>query len=70
MKRQASKGSNTKCVCGSRWDQCSTLGGDLDSLADSLSFGTASAILGFSLRLGRLWDALALTYKMPWPITR
>jgi hypothetical protein len=51
VRRQASKGSNTKCACGSRWGQCSTLGADLDSLADRPFFGIALAVLGLSLRL-------------------
>lgn len=40
----------------------SPLGGDLDSLADIISFGVAPAALGFTLGLRGGWDALVLTY--------
>jgi hypothetical protein len=69
-RRQASKGSNAKCACGSHWGQCSTRGTDLDSLDDRLSFGIAPAVLGLSLRLRGLWSVVALSYEMPWPIAR
>jgi phosphatidylserine synthase len=39
----------------------SRLGGDLDSLADVISFGVAPAILGFTLGLRGGWDMLLLT---------
>jgi CDP-diacylglycerol---serine O-phosphatidyltransferase len=45
-----------------RWDQHSSLGADLDSLADIISFGVAPAVLGFSLGLRGLWDVVILTY--------
>ena len=40
----------------------STLGADLDSLADIVSFGVAPAVLGFTLGLRGGWDALVLIY--------
>jgi CDP-diacylglycerol--serine O-phosphatidyltransferase len=39
----------------------SVLGGDLDSLADVISFGVAPAVLGFTLGLQGGWDMLCLT---------
>jgi CDP-diacylglycerol--serine O-phosphatidyltransferase len=38
----------------------SPFGADLDSLADVVSFGVAPAVLGFTLGLRGLWDALVL----------
>ena len=38
----------------------SLLGADLDSLADIVSFGVAPAVLGFTLGLQGMWDALIL----------
>ena len=38
----------------------SPYGGDLDSLADTVSFGVAPAVLGFGLGLRGGWDALVL----------
>jgi len=40
----------------------SVLGGDLDSLADVISFGVAPAVLGFTLGLRGGWDMLVMTY--------
>jgi CDP-diacylglycerol--serine O-phosphatidyltransferase len=40
----------------------SVLGGDLDSLADVISFGVAPAVLGFTLGLRGGWDMAILTY--------
>lgn len=40
----------------------SVLGGDLDSLADVISFGVAPAVLGFTLGLQGGWDMVILTY--------
>src|ERR671917_737076 len=40
----------------------STLGADLDSLADVISFGVAPAVLGFTLGLRGGWDMMILTY--------
>jgi CDP-diacylglycerol--serine O-phosphatidyltransferase len=46
-----------------RWyKQSSALGADLDSLSDSLSFGVAPAVLGYTLGLRGGWDVLILTY--------
>src|SRR5712672_2886912 len=38
----------------------SVLGADLDSLADVVSFGVAPAVLGFTLGLRGVWDAVVL----------
>src|SRR6266436_7604131 len=38
----------------------SMLGADLDSLADVVSFGVAPAVLGFTLGLRGIWDAVVL----------
>ena len=48
----------------------SPLGGDLDSLADIVSFGVAPAALGFTLGLRGLWDALVLIYFVVCGISR
>ncbi len=40
----------------------SPYGGDLDSLADTISFGVAVAVLGFTLGLRGVWDAVVLLY--------
>ncbi|HKO94336.1 MAG TPA: CDP-diacylglycerol--serine O-phosphatidyltransferase [Polyangiaceae bacterium] len=40
----------------------STLGGDLDSLADLISFGVAPACLAYSLGMNGGWDWLVLVY--------
>ena len=40
----------------------SVLGGDLDSLADVISFGVAPAVLGFTLGLRGGWDMVILTF--------
>jgi len=40
----------------------SPYGGDLDSLADTISFGVAPAVLGFTLGLRGFWDILILLY--------
>jgi len=40
----------------------SALGADLDSLSDIISFGVAPAVLGFTLGLRGLWDAVILVY--------
>jgi len=39
----------------------SSIGGDLDSLADIVSFGVAPAVLGYTLGLRGLWDVVCLT---------
>jgi CDP-diacylglycerol--serine O-phosphatidyltransferase len=48
----------------------STLGADLDSLADVISFGVAPAVLGFTLGLRGGWDMLALTYFVVCGVSR
>jgi len=48
----------------------SPLGADLDSLADIISFGVAPAVLGFTLGLRGLWDALILIYFVICGISR
>lgn len=40
--------------------RASPFGADLDSLADVVSFGVAPAVLGFTLGLRGVWDALVL----------
>src|SRR4051794_12222217 len=46
------------------------MGGDLDSLADVISFGVAPAVLGFTLGLRGGWDMLALTYMVVCGVSR
>ncbi|NUP04494.1 MAG: CDP-diacylglycerol--serine O-phosphatidyltransferase [Polyangiaceae bacterium] len=54
-----------------RWRRKSSpLGGDLDSLADVVSFGVAPAALGFALGLRGGWDAAALCYFVACGISR
>jgi CDP-diacylglycerol--serine O-phosphatidyltransferase len=53
-----------------RWGQRSSLGADLDSLADIISFGVAPTVLGFSLGLRGLWDVVILTYYVGCGISR
>ena len=48
----------------------SELGGDLDSLADVISFGVAPGVLGFSLGLRGGWDMLCLTYFVVCGVSR
>lgn len=48
----------------------SLLGGDLDSLADIVTFGVAPAVLGFALGLRGIWDALILIYFVSCGISR
>ena len=48
----------------------SVLGGDLDSLADVISFGVAPAALGFTLGLRGAWDMLILTYFVVCGVSR
>src|SRR5262245_2810157 len=48
----------------------SVLGGDLDSLADVISFGVAPAVLGFTLGLRGGWDMVALTYFVVCGVSR
>jgi CDP-diacylglycerol---serine O-phosphatidyltransferase len=39
----------------------SSIGADLDSLADIISFGVAPAVIGFTLGMRGIWDMLILT---------
>ena len=48
----------------------STLGADLDSLADVISFGVAPAVLGFTLGLRGGWDMVVLTYFVVCGVSR
>jgi CDP-diacylglycerol--serine O-phosphatidyltransferase len=48
----------------------SVLGGDLDSLADVISFGVAPAVLGFTLGMRGGWDMAALTYFVVCGVSR
>ena len=48
----------------------SALGGDLDSLADVISFGVAPAVLGFTLGLRGGWDMICLTYFVVCGVSR
>ena len=48
----------------------SVLGGDLDSLADVISFGVAPAVLGFTLGLRGGWDVLCLVYMVVCGVSR
>jgi CDP-diacylglycerol--serine O-phosphatidyltransferase len=48
----------------------SALGGDLDSLADVISFGVAPAVLGFTLGMRGGWDMLCLTYFVVCGVSR
>lgn len=48
----------------------SSIGADLDSLADIVSFGVAPAVMGFSLGLRGVWDMLILTYFVLCGISR
>jgi CDP-diacylglycerol--serine O-phosphatidyltransferase len=48
----------------------SVLGGDLDSLADVISFGVAPAVLGFALGLRGGWDMVILTYFVVCGVSR
>lgn len=54
-----------------RWRRkASPLGGDLDSLADVVSFGVAPAALGFALGMRGGWDAVALCFFVACGISR
>ena len=48
----------------------SKLGGDLDSLADVVSFGVAPAVLGYTLGLRGLWDVVLLSFFVCCGISR
>ncbi len=53
-----------------RHSKHSVLGADLDSLADIISFGVAPAVLGFTLGMRGLWDAIVLIYFVTCGISR
>jgi CDP-diacylglycerol--serine O-phosphatidyltransferase len=48
----------------------STLGADLDSLSDIVSFGVAPAVLGFTLGMRGAWDMVVLAYFVVCGISR
>ena len=48
----------------------SMLGGDLDSLADVISFGVAPAVVGYTLGLRGGWDVVCLTYLVVCGVSR
>jgi CDP-diacylglycerol--serine O-phosphatidyltransferase len=48
----------------------SMLGGDLDSLADVISFGVSPAVLGFTMGLRGGWDMVCLTYFVVCGVSR
>ncbi len=48
----------------------SILGGDLDSLADIVSFGVAPAVLAFTLGMRGFWDVVILVYFVCCGISR
>jgi CDP-diacylglycerol--serine O-phosphatidyltransferase len=50
--------------------KASALGGDLDSLADVVSFGVAPAALGFAVGLRGGWDVLAMLFLVACAIGR
>ena len=54
-----------------RWrHKHSPYGADLDSLADTVSFGVAPAVLGFTLGMRGVWDSLILLYFVCCGISR
>jgi CDP-diacylglycerol--serine O-phosphatidyltransferase len=54
-----------------RWYQDgSMLGADLDSLSDSISFGVAPAVLGYTFGLRGGWDVVILTYFVACGLSR
>ena len=50
--------------------KASALGGDLDSLADVVSFGVAPAAIGFAVGLRGGWDVLAMLFLVACAIGR
>ena len=48
----------------------STLGADLDSLADVISFGVAPAVIGYTLGMRGGWDVVVLTYFVVCGVSR
>jgi CDP-diacylglycerol--serine O-phosphatidyltransferase len=57
-------------VARSQKDRQSVLGGDLDSLADVISFGVAPAVIGYTLGLRGGWDVVCLTYLVVCGVSR
>jgi len=57
-------------VARSQHSRQSILGGDLDSLADIISFGVAPAVLGFTMGLRGGWDMACLTYFVVCGVSR
>ena len=57
-------------VARSQKGRQSVLGGDLDSLADVISFGVAPAVLGFTLGMRGMWDGVCLTYFVVCGVSR
>jgi CDP-diacylglycerol--serine O-phosphatidyltransferase len=53
-----------------RTNRRSSIGADLDSLADIVSFGVAPAVLGFTLGLRGIWDMAILIYFVVCGISR
>jgi CDP-diacylglycerol---serine O-phosphatidyltransferase len=54
-----------------RWrHKHSPYGADLDSLADTVSFGVAPAVLGFTLGMRGFWDSMILLYFVCCGISR
>jgi len=54
-----------------RWRQrVSTLGRELDSLADVISFGVAPAVVGFGVGMQGLWDRIALAFFVACGVSR
>jgi len=54
-----------------RWRQrASTLGRELDSLADVISFGVAPAVIAFGVGMQGLWDRVALAFFVACGVSR
>jgi len=53
-----------------RTKKSSTLGADLDSLADIVSFGVAPAVIGYTLGMRENWDIIILIYFVVCGISR
>src|SRR5258706_3799554 len=54
-----------------RWrHETSTLGRELDSLADVISFGVAPAVLAYATGMQGLWDRLVLLYFVACGVSR
>ena len=53
-----------------RSGRSSALGGDLDSLADLISFGVAPAAIAYAVGMRGLWDGVALTFFVACGVAR